>query len=139
MIDLNALAAECGVKFYDEEIAKENGSLIYRVFITKNGGVGLSDCEKFSRLLSPILDVEPPVEGKFLLEVSSPGLERKLTKAEHFANSIGEMVRISLNNGEKIEGEILEFNDEILKLKTQNGKILINFSDIKKAKTFIIW
>ena len=78
MDNLNELVKECGVELYDTEIANENGRAIYRIYITKNGGVSLDDCEKVSRLLSPIFDVEPPISGDYNLEVSSPGLERKL-------------------------------------------------------------
>ena len=68
MVDLNALASECGLEFYDSETASENGKTIYRVFVTKTGGVSLEDCEKLSRILSPIFDVEPPVSGEYFLE-----------------------------------------------------------------------
>lgn len=139
MIDLQALAKECGLDFYDSEIVNENNKTIYRIYITKNGGVTLDDCEKFSRLLSPILDVTPPVSGDYTLEVSSPGLERNLKKEEHFISSIGEKVRVTLNSKEKFEGEILGFEDEILTLKTQSENLKIKFSDIKKARTFIEW
>ena len=140
MIDLNALCSECGVKFYADEFISENSRQIYRVYITKKNGVNLDDCEALSRLLSPILDVEPPTSGAFTLEVSSPGLERKLTTPSNFENSLGESVKITLKNGEKISGEILSFKDEILKLKTtENNEISVNFNEIKKAKTYIEW
>lgn len=140
MIDLNALCSECGVKFYADELISENSRQIYRVYITKKNGVNLDDCEALSRLLSPILDVEPQTSGAFTLEVSSPGLERKLITPSNFENSLGELVKITLKNGEKISGEILSFKDEILKLKTaENNEISVNFNEIKKAKTYIEW
>lgn len=139
MIDLKALAKECNVDFYDSEIVNENERTIYRVYITKNGGITLDECEKFSRLLSPILDVMPPVSGDYTLEVSSPGLERNLNKVEHFIGSIGEKVRVTLNSKEKFQGEILSFENEILNLKTDSQNLEIKFSDIKKARTFIDW
>ena len=55
MDNLDKLVRECGVELYDSEIANENGRAIFRVYITKDGGVSLDDCEKVSRLLSPIL------------------------------------------------------------------------------------
>lgn len=139
MIDLKALATECGVEFYDSEIVNENDRVIYRVYITKNGGVSLDECEKLSRLLSPILDVTPPVSGDYLLEVSSPGIERNLTKESHFISSVGEKVRITITTKEKLEGEILDFKDRILSVKTQDQILDINFNDIKKARIFIEW
>ena len=139
MVDLNALASECGLEFYDCETVSENGKTIYRVFVSKTGGVSLDDCEKLSRILSPIFDVEPPVSGEYFLEVSSPGLERKLSKIEHFSKSIGELVKITTSEKDKICGKILKFEDENLFLATTDGEICIKFSDIKKAKTYIEW
>lgn len=139
MIDLTALASECRLEFYDCETASENGKTIYRVFVTKTGGVSLEDCEKLSRILSPIFDVEPPVSGEYFLEVSSPGLERKLSKIEHFSKSVGELVKITTSEKDKICGKILKFEDENLFLATTDGEICIKFSDIKKAKTYIEW
>ena len=139
MVDLNALASECGLEFYDSECVSENGKTIYRVFVTKTGGVSLDDCEKLSRLLSPIFDVEPPVSGEYFLEVSSPGLERKLSKPEHFSKSVGELVKLTTSEKDKICGKILKFEDENLYLDTDDGEICIKFSDIKKAKTYIEW
>lgn len=139
MVDLEALANECGLEFYDSEIVNENGKAIYRVFVTKQNGVSLDDCEKLSRLLSPIFDVEPPMSGEYFLEVSSPGLERKLSKKEHFSKSIGELVKITTERKDKICGKIIKFEDENLFLDTTGGEICIKFDDIKKAKTYIEW
>ena len=61
MQNLENLISQCGVQLYDVEVANENGRAIYRIYIAKPGGVNLDDCEKVSRLLSPIFDVEPPL------------------------------------------------------------------------------
>ena len=89
MQNLENLISQCGVQLYDVEVANENGRAIYRIYIAKPDGVNLDDCEKVSRLLSPIFDVEPPLSGDYVLEVSSPGLERKLEKPSHFISSVG--------------------------------------------------
>lgn len=140
MVDLESLAGECGLEFYDSESVSENGKAIYRVYVTKAGGVSLDDCEKLSRLLSPIFDVEPPVSGEYFLEVSSPGLERNLSKPEHFSKSVGELVKLTTSEKDKITGKILKFENENLFLDTDtDGEICIKFSNIKKAKTYIEW
>jgi len=72
-----------------------NGGLV-RVFIDKPEGIDLDDCEKVSLALSALLDVEEPVPGKYSLEVSSPGLDRKLTKVEHFQRFVGEVVKVQM-------------------------------------------
>ena len=124
MDNLDKLVRECGVELYDSEIANENGRAIFRVYITKDGGVSLDDCEKVSRLLSPIFDVTPPVSGDYNLEVSSPGLERKLSKPSHFKASVGELVKA---------------NEESIAVENEEGIFEINISEIKKAKTYLEW
>ncbi|AVS36620.1 ribosome maturation factor RimP [Campylobacter jejuni] len=140
-MNLEALCKEAGLSFYDDELVSENGRKIYRIYVQKEGGVNLDDCVRLSEILSPIFDVEPPVNGEYFLEVSSPGLERKLSKIEHFAKSIGELVKIATNEKEKFEAKIIAVDDENIileNLETQE-KTTINFNDIKKARTFIIW
>ncbi|RAZ61331.1 ribosome maturation factor RimP [Campylobacter hyointestinalis] len=139
MTDLAALVSECGVNLYDTEIANDNGRTIFRVYITKNGGVNLDDCEAVSRLLSPIYDVMPPVSGDWVLEVSSPGIERKLSKIEHFKASIGELVKISLNDKSELKGKVLSATDDKIAIDIDGVSNDINFIDIKKAKTYIEW
>ena len=137
--ELEKLLQGCGVALYDTEIANENGRQIYRVYITKSGGVSLDDCEAVSKLLSPIYDVMPPVSGDWVLEVSSPGLERKLSKIDHFAKSIGEMAKITLNDKSQIIGKITSVNGDDIALSSDEESLSLNFNDIKKAKTFIQW
>ncbi|HEB7696672.1 TPA: ribosome maturation factor RimP [Campylobacter jejuni] len=140
-MNLEALCKEAELSFYDDELVSENGKKIYRIYVQKEGGVNLDDCAKFSEILSPIFDVEPPVNGEYFLEVSSPGLERKLSKIEHFAKSIGELAKITTNEKEKIEAKIIAVDDENITLENLENKekTTINFNDIKKARTFIQW
>ncbi|MFY4690592.1 ribosome maturation factor RimP [Campylobacter jejuni] len=140
-MNLEALCKEAELSFYDDELVSENGRKIYRIYVQKEGGVSLDDCARLSEILSPIFDVELPVNGEYFLEVSSPGLERKLSKIEHFAKSIGELVKITTNEKEKFEAKIIAVDDENITLENLENKekTTINFNDIKKARTFIIW
>ncbi|MCR6571025.1 ribosome maturation factor RimP [Campylobacter insulaenigrae] len=139
-MNLEALCKEVQLEFYDDELVNENGKKIYRIYVQKQGGVNLDDCAKLSEILSPILDVEPPVNGEYFLEVSSCGLERKLSKLEHFEKSVNELVKITTNDKEKIEAKILNVNDKNINLELLNGeKTTINFDEIKKARTFVQW
>ncbi|HEA8029285.1 TPA: ribosome maturation factor RimP, partial [Campylobacter jejuni] len=129
-MNLEALCKEAELSFYDDELVSENGRKIYRIYVQKEGGVNLDDCTRLSEILSPIFDVEPPVNGEYFLEVSSPGLERKLSKIEHFAKSIGELVKIATNEKEKFEAKIIAVDDENIileNLETQE-KTTINFN-----------
>ncbi len=124
-----------GCELYDIEETKEGEHNYYRVYITKPGGVSLNDCAAINNLISPIFDVEEPIKEKYFLEVSSPGVERKLTKPEHFEKSIGENVKVTLNDGTKVKGQLKSFVDNVAEI----GKEKVNFEDIKKAKTYVDW
>lgn len=138
-MNLKALCEEAGVELYDSELVSENGKKIYRIYIMKEGGVSLKDCARLSEILSPIFDVEPPVSGEYFLEVSSAGLERKLSTLEHFEKSVGEMLKITTNEKEKIQGKLLKVEGENIFLQDEKAEICIEFSQVKKAKTFIEW
>ena len=137
--DLASIISQCGVKLYDSELTSQNSRTIYRVYIIKDGGVSLEDCEKVSRVLSPIFDVMAPVEGEYFLEVSSPGLERKLSKIEHFALSLGEEAKITLNDKSVFIGKIISVDGEMITFSNDDGKSKFSFKKKKKAKTFIQW
>lgn len=130
----------CGVSLYDTEVTSEFDRRIFRIYITSKEAITLDKCAHVSRILSPIFDVEPPLEGEYLLEVSSPGIERKLTKSEHYLSSIGEKIKIKLNNKEKIIATLDAFNgDNIVIILDNNEKMTIALSDIEKARTYFEW
>ncbi|MGI9238946.1 MAG: ribosome maturation factor RimP [Woeseiaceae bacterium] len=85
-----------GYELSDLEVRLGGRSGLVRVFIDKPEGIGLADCEKVSEAVSAILDVEDPVPGNYSLEVSSPGLDRKLTKVDHFQRFMGETVKVRM-------------------------------------------
>ena len=123
-----------GCELYDIAIEEEMGHKFYRVYITKPGGVSLNDCAAINNLISPIFDVEEPIKDKYFLEVSSPGVERKLTKKEHFQKSIGERVKVNTSEG-KLKGTLTYADDEMIKVDDKEVK----YEDIKKAKTYVDW
>ena len=85
-----------GYELSDLEVKLGGRHGALRVFIDKPGGIGLDDCEKVSLAISALLDVEDPLPGHYDLEVSSPGLDRKLTKIEHFQRFEGETVKVQM-------------------------------------------
>jgi len=85
-----------GYELADLEVRLATHGGLIRLFIDKPDGIGLEDCEAVSRAVSALLDVEDPVPGNYSLEVSSPGLDRKLTKAAHFQRFIGDSVKVKL-------------------------------------------
>jgi len=136
---IKQIVEENGCQLYDIEIVEENGAKIYRIYITKPGGVTLNDCTKINNLISPLLDLEDPIEGRYFLEVSSPGLERKLTKPQHFEMSVGEQVKITKTDGEKIKGQLTHFAEGEVTISTKKGEQKVKLEDIRKAKTYIDW
>ena len=111
------IAEEFGIRIYDVEYVKEGEEFYLNVYIDKDGGVTIGDCENVSRLLSDALDKDDPIKDPYTLIVSSPGLGRALTKDRHLQQSIGQDVEIHLykphpETGEKdIRGELLEFDE----------------------------
>ena len=85
-----------GYELMDLEAKLSGGSGVLRVFIDKPEGIGVEDCEKVSLAVSALLDVEDPVQGHYDLEVSSPGLDRKLKKPEHFQRFEGEIIKVQM-------------------------------------------
>ncbi|HHW11644.1 MAG TPA: ribosome maturation factor RimP [Firmicutes bacterium] len=90
------VGAELNYEVVDVELTREGAQRLLRVFIDRPEGIGINDCEMFSKRLSAVLDEEDPIPTAYLLEVSSPGLERPLTKPEHFQRFAGQGVEISL-------------------------------------------
>ncbi len=138
---LKDILQDCGVTLYDTEMVTEDNKKIFRVFITSSEGISLEKCTQVTKIISPILDTNPPVDGEYLLEVSSPGIERKLKTIEHFQNSIGELVKLKLSDSSKIKGKLLKVEKDNIFLHDNNTKeeIKIKYSDIIKAKTYFQW
>ena len=136
------LAVEgCGLDLYDIQQTKEHKTNILRVFVTHKDGVNLDQCAYASRMISPLLDINEPMNGKYNLEVSSPGIERKLTKLHHFKHSVGSYVKIKEYSTEVFKGKILEVSDDgIITIDDiDNGKQEIKFDDILSSSTYFKW
>ena len=94
---LKTLVESLGYEFVGAETVKEAGSQILRVYIDRDGGVGLDDCERSAKEIGALLDTAADAfEDHYLLEVSSPGLERPLFKAEDYARFAGRPVNVRL-------------------------------------------
>ncbi len=88
------LAESFGYILWDVEYVREGADMILRITIDsdKEGGIDINDCEKMHRAIDPVLDEADPIEGAYMLAVSSPGVERPLTRPEHFERMSGEDV-----------------------------------------------
>ena len=90
------IAEELGLVIWDIRFVKEGADWFLRIFIDKDGGVGITDCENMSRAIDKPLDVADPIEQSYCLEVSSPGLERELTRESHFEVCKGEKIKVKM-------------------------------------------
>ncbi len=105
-----------GYELADLEVRLGSKGGMVRVFIDKPEGIDLEDCEKVSLAVSALLDVEDPVPGNYNLEVSSPGLDRKLTKVEHFQRFEGQTVKVQMRfpieGRRRFRGTLVSSDDE---------------------------
>lgn len=127
-----------GYELADLEVRLGGKGGVVRVFIDKPDGIGLDDCEKVSLAVSAILDVEDPVPGNYDLEVSSPGLDRKLTKVEHFQRFIGETVKVSLRfpkeGRRRFRGTLVSADDENIVVEVDGESHSLALSMIDTAR-----
>ena len=128
-----------GAKLYDIVSTKEHDRNIFRVLVTTENGISLDKCAEISRMISPILDIDEPMNGEYILEVSSPGIERKLRKKEHFQGSVGEKVRIKNFATEIFKGELLLADNDKIIIKTEFGDEEITYDSILAAATYYEW
>lgn len=133
------IVESCGVSLYDTEVANEFDKKIFRLYITSKEGISLDKCAEISRILSPIFDLEPPLEGEYLFEVSSPGIERKLTKPEHFTASVGEKIKVKLNTKEKFIGILEAFSGNVASVRVENELKQVSLDEIESARTYFEW
>ena len=126
-----ALIASVGGKLYDIETVSESGRKIYRVYVDREGGADIELCAKISRLISPLLDITPPIEGEYALEGSSPGIERRLRTVEHFQGAIGEKIKLTLRDKTKVKGKLLEVGDGFI---TIDDATQIDLNLVAKAR-----
>ncbi len=139
--DIKNMVESLGLTLYDTMIVTEHDETIYRVNVTAKEGVSLDQCVEVTKLLSPLLDVTPPVSGEYRLEVGSPGIERKLKTLDHFKHSVGEKVKITTVDKLKIRGEIVRVEDDTITVDDTISlrDVSIKFSEVSKASTFFEW
>ena len=118
-----------GFELVDVEYVKEAGSWYLRVYIDKEGGIAVDDCEVVSREADPILDTDDCIEESYILEVSSPGLGRPLKKDKDFARSIGEEVEVRLFRAvegcKEYTGLLNAYDKTTVTLMLENEKTLV--------------
>ncbi|MCH8278982.1 MAG: ribosome maturation factor RimP [Proteobacteria bacterium] len=127
-----------GYELADLEVRLGGDGGLVRVFIDKPDGIDLHDCEKVSLAVSALLDVEDPVPGKYDLEVSSPGLDRKLTKIEHFQRFMGEIVKVQMRfpiaGRRRFRGKLVSLDDENIVVEVDGEAYSLALATIDTAR-----
>ena len=130
-----------GCSLWDVEYVKEAGDWYLRVYIDREGGLDIDACEAVSRALSDKLDEADPIEGSYVLEVSSPGADRVLRKPEHFQRFLGEKVEVRLyrprQGAKSLVGELAGYEDGAVTLKTPKESVTLPKQDIAQVRLYI--
>ena len=125
---LEPVIAEKGLELVDLEFVKEGVNWYLRVYIDKDGGVNIDDCEAVSRALEVKLDEKDPIEQAYILEVSSPGIDRPLKKDADFVKYHGEIIDVKLykaqDGSKQYQGRLLGLEDGVLSIEEENGNVV---------------
>jgi len=126
-----------GLDLWGVELLQQGKYSLLRIYIEREEGVTIEDCEKVSRQVSALLDVEDPISGEYTLEVSSPGMDRPLFSIEHYSQYVGSEVdlklRRPLDGRRKFKGQIIKVSGNIVGLLVEGSEYDLEFSDIEKS------
>lgn len=135
------LIEEKGMELVDVEFVKEGQDWFLRIFIDKENGITLDDCELISRTIDGVLDQEDPINQPYHLEVSSPGIERPLKKTKDFLRYINSMVEIKtftpVAGKKKHRGKLINANEENITLLIEQEEIILPRDKVSKAN--LVW
>ncbi len=124
-------------EFVGLELLARAGTLL-RVYIDKEGGVGIDDCARVSRQLSAVLDVEDPIAGRYSLEVSSPGLDRPLFEKAHFERFAGHRIKLvlvaPLDGQRRYKGVLRGVENDEVVLDLEDEQLVVPLADIASAR-----
>ena len=130
-----------GLELVDVEFKKEGKNWVLRVFIDKEGGVTLEDCQKISRLAGDLIEVEEVIEPAYTMEVSSPGLNRVLKKEKDFIKFSGKKICVQchapLNGRKKFTGILTDFKNQSIYLEVDGQLQTIAINRVAKANLVI--
>ncbi|WP_018883366.1 ribosome maturation factor RimP [Paenibacillus massiliensis] len=134
---------EHGFELVDVEYVKEGSNWFLRVFVDKDGGIDLDDCSMISEFLSQKLDENDPVTDAYFLEVSSPGAERPLKKAQDVAKAVGKNVFVTtyepISGLKEFEGKLVSFENDELTVQIGNKTYTLPYAKVAGARLAIIF
>lgn len=136
---IKPFAKELGLEIWDVRFAKEGTDWYLRIFIDKDGGISIDDCVDLTHAITKPLDEEDPIPQSYILEVSSPGIERELTRDEHFEKSVGSavMVRVirPIDGVRDFKGIMTSYENKEITVKLEDGsELVVNKKDVSHVK-----
>ena len=138
---INPVIIESNLELVDIEFKKAGKTWVLRVFIDKSQGVTVDDCQKISRQIEDLIDVNELIAVPYVLEVSSPGLDRSLKSEKDFLRNKGKRIHVKtflpISNKKQFSGIIKSFMNETLFLEDNGGVFKIQLSEIAHAKLII--
>lgn len=127
-----------GYELVDVTYAKEGPNWVLTVFIDREGGIRMEDCEKVNAAIDPLLDEADPIEGHYYLSVSSPGLDRPLKGDADYRRNLGKEVLVTLyaplDGAKKFSGTLLAFDEENVRIQCKDGERILPRRNIAMAK-----
>ena len=139
---LAPIVAGLGLDLYDVELHGSGAARTLRVTVEREGGIDLDAITDVTRAVSPVLDAEPSLTGSYLLEVSSPGLERALRTPAHFAGAQGATVSIKFRTDggtARVKGVLVDAGDRECVVEGDDGRHEVAYPDITQARTVFEW
>ncbi|TDX51884.1 ribosome maturation factor RimP [Orenia marismortui] len=132
---------EKGLELVDVEYKKEGENWVLRIFIDQEDGVSLENCQEISRMLSEQLDIDDPIANSYLLEVSSPGIDRPLKTEKDYKRFSGRLIDIStyapINGQRKLTGELLGLKDDNIEIRIDGDEILVPLDKVSQTRLAI--
>jgi ribosome maturation factor RimP len=134
---LGPVVSALGYELWELEFAPGR-SAVLRLYIDAAEGIDVNDCEKVSRAVSAVLDETDPIPGEYVLEVSSPGLDRVLRTAEHFQRFVGASVKLEtlqpVAGRRKFTGQLLEATSQDIGLQVEGDTVRVPLAGIRRAR-----
>ena len=128
--------SEMQFELYDLTIIKQRKQKVLQIFVDKPDGITMEDVVEATQALNPFLDEIDPIDGEYMLEVSSPGAERELRSQDAVTHAIGKLVHVKTFSQE-FEGDLIAFKGDTLTLKIKNKQVDINYMDVQKIRLAI--
>jgi len=139
-----AVARRRSLRLWDIEMSGSGGSRVVRIFVDGDDGVDLDTVAEVSEEISRGLDLRDPIDGRYTLEVSSPGLERTLKRPEHFSASVGQQVVVKtkqrlVGDSHRVDGTVVDADEASVRLLAGDKQVDVPYEEIKSARTVFEW